>query len=120
MATQTVHNISYLINDEYALKEVGDKSLALANLPTGSVLLSCGVEVKEEADCASFELGSAEEPGLLITAGALNAKGYVKSEKNLQVQKDTTFYLKLSGSATKGCIAVRILYFTPSKYIVEY
>ena len=120
MATQSVHNISYLINDEYDLEKVGNEALALANLPAGSILLSCGVEVVEESDCASFDLGSAEEPSLLISSGELNAKKYLKSEKNFEVKKDTTFYLKLSGSATKGRIAVRILYFTPSRYIVEY
>jgi len=119
MATQTVHNISYLINDTYELKDVKER-LAIARLPAGSVIVSCGVEVQEESDCASFKLGSEQEGGFLIASGSLATKGYIKSEKNIELQKSMSFFLTLTGSASKGRVVVRILYFTPSKYIVEY
>lgn len=119
MATQTVHNISYLINDQYALNGMTGK-VEVACLPAGSILVSAGVEVLETSDATNFKLGTADEGGFLINSGALGVKGYIKSDKKTQLPKDTPLYLELTGTATKGLIAVRILYFTPSKYVVEY
>ncbi|MGG7049222.1 MULTISPECIES: hypothetical protein [unclassified Campylobacter] len=120
---QNIHQIGYLINNEYDVAELG-KNKVVASLPKGAIVLSVAVEVLETSKATNFKLGINGTDNYFIDSakGLFSAKATIVSEKqNFKVLKDTSVIIDVTGanSADTGKIAVRVHYFTPSVYFTE-
>ncbi|WP_169785078.1 hypothetical protein [Campylobacter curvus] len=119
MRNQRVHNKVYLINQKINLAKLPENGI-VATLPKNAILMICDVEITQTSDATSFKLGVEGSDEFFIAASALSAKANFKSDKATQLQKDEDIKLSLVGAATKGEIVVRIMFFNPSTYMVEY
>jgi hypothetical protein len=119
MNTQRVNNQSRLINTVVELKK-GEKKIQVGFLPAGVTLVQANLEVIEPSDATALKLGVESNDALFIASHAPTAKGNAASDKVFTAQKGELITLGVTGSVTKGKVAVRVVYFTPSTYIEEY
>ncbi|CUU74606.1 hypothetical protein [Campylobacter hyointestinalis] len=116
--TQRIHDKAYLINTVVEL--AGKTSLEVGVVPRGAIIEKVDLEVIELSDATDVSVGLGNTSGYFISKGSVTAVGNIAGTKTTQTLKDESITLSQTGTATKGKVAVRVLFFTPSTYLAEF
>lgn len=118
MALQNVHNVNYLVAKEVDLST--KESLEVAIIPARAHVIHVSVEIIEEGDAGGkIDIGFKDQKDALANDADTSKRGAEIANVAFLNPKNQAVIATSEGN-TKGRAIVRVGYFLPSTYAVEY
>ena len=118
MVSQYVHDVSYLAEAVLSLDEIESGFKAIV-LPSKARLTHLSIEVLEPDSSTSIDVGLNEETSYFINNLALDSKKSELSSVISSIKEKSFITINYTGKSTAK-VALRAIYFLPSKIMTEF
>lgn len=109
--TNRIHALGYLLAHEIDLSELTEDKAEVFYLKEGSEILSLSIEITEESQSGTIDIGISESADFFLNDIDLTKKETFKSKVETMLKDDTM--LTIETSERSGKVKLRCLYFTP-------